>query len=333
MEAQNHPRRGSSLLRNVLEPTEPRKKCPECGSTAVILSGDTGELVCGSCGLVLTTQRLSQSAEWRAFTQEERAERVRVGSPTSILKADKGLSTTIRSVDKDAYGRSVPYSMRRQMLRLKRWQSQVQYGTSAERNLLIALSELDRMSDKLRISRDIQERAAQLYRKALETGLVRGRSIASMASACLYAACRSLQRPRSLKEVASASKVRIKEIARCYRLILRELQVSMPIPEPKAYISKIAAKLSIPEKTQIEAAQVLNEARRKRIIAGKDPKGMAAAALYVACVRTGVQRTQKDIANAAEVTEVTVRNRYKGLKEAFGSLAKTEAPLQEIRKS
>ncbi|WP_309492903.1 transcription initiation factor IIB [Candidatus Hecatella orcuttiae] len=292
-------------------------RCPECGSTLIVESGETGEVVCGNCGLVLNEVSYDRGPEWRAFTPEEKAGKSRVGGPVSILQADKGLPTVIDKVGKDAFGRKVDLPTRRQMLRLRKWQTRTQYQSPVERNLLQALAELDRLADKLHIPEDLQEEAAEIYRKALDKGLVRGRSISAIVAAALYAACRAYSKPRSLKEIASVSRVKKKDIARCYRLLLQEIDLKMPIPDPRNYISKIATKANIPEKTRTKAIQLLSEAEEKNAIVGKDPVGLAAAALYIACVLTGEKETQKDIAEAAGVTEVTVRNRYKGLKEAF----------------
>ena len=290
------------------------QKCPECGSTLLVKS-ETGEIVCGNCGLVIGEEAYDMGPEWRAFTLEEKAGKSRVGGPVSILHADKGLPTVIDKVGKDAFGRKIDLPTRIQMLRLRKWQTRTQYQSPIERNLLQALAELDRIADKLHIPEDLQEEAAEIYRKALDKGLVRGRSISAIVAASVYAACRAYNRPRSLKEIASVSRVKRKDIARCYRLLLNELDLRMPIPEPKSYVSKIATRAEVPEETQLKAIQILDEAEKRGAVVGKDPVGLAAAALYIACVLTGEKKTQKDIAEAAGVTEVTVRNRYKSLKE------------------
>jgi transcription initiation factor TFIIB len=176
------------------------------------------------------------------------------------------------------------------------------------------MAELDRLSDKVYLPASVKEKAAVTYRKALDKGLVRGRSIAAIAAASLYAACRKTSTPRTLREISEASLVDKKDVARCYRLLLRELDVKMPIADPLTYLSKIAERTGITGPTQGEAIKILREAKRKRAAAGKDPMGLAAAALYIACLMGGEKKTQKDIAEAAGVTEVTVRNRYKTLK-------------------
>ena len=290
-------------------------KCPECGSLNLVHDYDTGETVCGDCGLVLYEQMMDKGPEWRAFTQEEKASRSRVGVPTSYSVHDKGLSTAISQVDRDAFGRKLPLSTRLQMWRLRKWQIRSRVHSSIDRNLAQAMAELDRLSDKVYIPPPIKEKAAVTYRKALDKGLVRGRSIAAIAAAALYAACRGSGTPRTLREIAEASLVDKKDVARCYRLLLRELEVHMPIADPLTYVSKIAERTGITGKTQGIAIQILREARKRRAAAGKDPMGLAAASLYIACLKNNEKKTQKDIAEAAGVTEVTVRNRYKSLKK------------------
>ena len=156
--------------------------CPECSGVNLIHDYDTGETVCGGCGLVVRAQTLSRGPEWRAFTQEEKASRSRVGVPTSYSVHDKGLSTAISQVDRDAFGRKLPLATRLQMWRLRKWQIRSRVHSSVDRNLAQAMAELDRLSDKLNLPFSIKEHSAVMYRKALDKGLVRGRSIAAIAA-------------------------------------------------------------------------------------------------------------------------------------------------------
>jgi len=257
---------------------------------------------------------MDKGPEWRAFTPEEKASRIRVGLPASYSYHDKRLSTTIGRVDRDAFGRKLSLSTRFQMWRLRKWQIRCRVHSSVERNLAQAMMELDRLSDKLYIPGPVKEEAAVIYRKALNKGLVRGRSIAAIVAASLYAACRTTGTPRSLREIAESSFVDKKDVARCYRFLLWCLKVQVPLADPLTYISKIAERTSISGQTQGLAIKILQEAKRKHEVAGKNPKGFAAAALYIACLYKNEKKTQKDLAKAAGVTEVTVRNRYKSLK-------------------
>jgi len=291
--------------------------CSECGSNNIIHDEESGEIICSNCGLVITQTIINKGPEWRAFTQSEKESRSRVGVPLSFSVHDKGLTTMIGRVGRDAFGRKIPLNTKLQMLRLRKWQIRSRVHSSEDRNLAQAMAELDRLTDKLHIPPSIKEKAAVIYRKALDKGLVRGRSISAIAAASLYAACRTTQTPRTLRELSVHSPIDKKDIARCYRLLLRELKLQMPIPAAQLRVPKIASKVGVGERTQQRAVEILREAERLKTTAGKDPMGLAAAALYIACVMNDEKRTQKMIADAAGVTEVTIRNRYKGLKEAL----------------
>jgi transcription initiation factor TFIIB len=255
---------------------------------------------------------LDRNTEWRAFTPEEIRTKARTGPPTSLKRFDKGLSTTFLPY-KDTYGKALPMRERFKMMRLLNWNNRARVHYSNERNLSEAMNELNHLSDKLHIPENIVEDAALIYRKALDKDLIRGRSIQSIAAAALYAACRLTQTPRSLKEVAEASTRRRKEISRCYRLLQRELRITMPMDKPEKYVSKIASKVGLNQETQNTAMRLIQEASKRRGVVGKGPSGLAAATLYIAAKMNGKNITQRDLADAAEVTEVTVRNRFKDL--------------------
>jgi transcription initiation factor TFIIB len=287
-----------------------------CGSKELVTDSGSGEVVCSKCGLVIEDLMLEQKPEWRAFTPEETRAKARTGPLTSLKQFDKGLSTTFQPY-KDTYGRSLPMRERLKMMRLHKWNIRARVHSSAERNLSQAMNELTRLSDKLHIPASVEENAALIYRKALDEGLIRGRSIKSISAASLYAACRLTQTPRSLKEVAEASTESRKDISRYYRLIQRELEVNMPVDGPVKYVSKIASKVGISQKTQNTAIQLLQEAKKRNVIVGKGPMSMAAATLYIAAAMNGETITQREVAEAAGVTEVTIRNRYHDLDRLF----------------
>lgn len=288
--------------------------CSICKKGQTVTDPESGEIICRNCGLVISDKAQESRAEWRAFTTEEVNDRSRTGIPRSLARHDMGLSTIIGKTDKDASGRRLDVSMRSTMDRLRAWDFRTQAHTPTDRNLRQAFSELDRLKDKLAVGDAVIEKAAYVYRKALEKGLVRGRSISALVAAALYAACRDTETPRTLKDIANASNIKKKDVARCYRLLIRELDLKMPVVDPVKCVARIASKAGLSEKTKRKALEILKKAEEGKISAGKDPMGLAAAALYVACVMNGENKTQKDVAEAAGVTEVTIRNRYKGLK-------------------
>ena len=291
--------------------------CPECGSRKIIQDGGAGETVCEACGLVIAEHVIDTGPEWRAYSLKEQEKRTRVGLPSSFSYHDRGLSTVIGPIGRDALGRRLPQDTKNKMFRLKRWNKRYTKNATRDRNLSQAMVELQRITDKLHIPSMVQERAALIYRKALKTGIIRGRSIVSMVLASLYAACRMTQTPRTLDEIARHSHLEKKEIARCYRILLKKLNLRTPVPKAQLKVAKIASAVELDEETKRMAIEILREAERLRITVGKDPMGMAAAALYLACMMNGENRTQKMLAEASGVTEVTIRNRYKDLKRSL----------------
>jgi transcription initiation factor TFIIB len=290
--------------------------CPECGSTNIVRDIEKGEFICSDCGLVIGENILHRGAEWRAFTPEERKSRARAGIPTKYSRYDKGLSTVIR-VDRDAFGRPLSPKVRRQMWRLRRWQIRLGVHASKSRNLVMAMTELQRLSEKLHIPSSVQDMAAVIYRKALNIGLVRGRSIAAIVAGSLYAACRFTKIPRTLREITEVSFQNRKEVSRAYRLIVRNLKMEMPIDKPLDYVTKIAEKAGVPSDVEGLAIKIIKEAEKKHATMGKDPSGLAAASLYIASKLKKERITQSQLAEAADVTEVTVRNRKKDLMKSL----------------
>jgi transcription initiation factor TFIIB len=275
-------------------------------------------MFCSKCGFVATDRIEEEGQEWRSFSKEEGDNRTRTGIPTSLAIHDMGLATIINPLNKDATGKPLSASMKSTIERLRIWDNRSQVHDPADRNFRQAFSELDRLKTKLALSDAVIEKTAYIYRKALDKGLVRGRSIPGLIAASLYAACRNTETPRTLTDVSNGINIKRKDVARCYRLLLRELDLKMPVVNPVKCVSRISSITGLSEKTKRKAVEILDQAAKIELSAGKDPMGLAAAALYLSCVINGESKTQKDIAVSAGVTEVTIRNRYKGLKEALG---------------
>ena len=280
----------------------------------MVTDQNTGELFCGKCGLVLTDKISDTGAEWRSFANDE-TNRTRVGAGTSLTMHDMGLSTIIGTQNKDSTGKPLTSAMKSSIERLRTWDSRTQAHSSAERNLRQALKEMDKLKDKLALTDAVIEKAAYIYRKAMEKKLVRGRSIHGLVAACLYASCRNTETPRTLDDIAKGINIRRKDVARCYRLIFRELELKMPVVDPVKGVSRIASIAKLTEKSKRKAVKILEMAKKLGIAAGKDPMGIAAAALYIACISTGEVKSQKEISIASGGTEVTIRNRCAGLRK------------------
>jgi len=297
---------------------EETRTCPECESSNLSVSADQGELICEDCGLVLEEDNVDRGPEWRAFNHSERQQKSRVGAPTTQTMHDKGLTTQIDWKDKDAYGRSISSKKRSQMHRLRKWQERIRTKDAGERNLQFALSEIDRMASALGVPRSVREVASVIYRRALKEDLIRGRSIEGVATSCLYAACRKEGIPRSLEEVAEVSRVDQKEIGRTYRYVAQELSLEMEPVDPKQFVPRFASELELNEETIAKANEIIDISAEQGLLSGKSPTGFAAAAIYAASLLCNEKKTQREVADVAQVTEVTIRNRYQEQIEAMG---------------
>ena len=280
----------------------------------------SGEIFCSNCGMVICDKtEESGRPEWRNFedSQQEKNKKLRrTGRPLSLARHDMGLYTIIGQTDKDARGQKLDVSMRSSIERLRRWDYRSQVYSSTDKNLVQAFNELDRLKDKLGLSDAIIEKTAYIYRKAQDRGLVRGREIYSVLAATVYIACREMGTPRTLKGIAAISNIKRKDIARNYRRLVIELEVKVPIVEPIKCISRIANKVDIGQKTKRQAMNIMSDiTKRGGISAGKNPMGLAATVLYLSSRITGEEENmaQKVFAEAAGVTDVTIRNIFKSI--------------------
>jgi transcription initiation factor TFIIB len=303
------------LVKKEKQKIEEIDQCPECGGHHLSKDYSRAELVCGSCGLVLDEDIIDQGPEWRAFDSEQSQKRARTGSPMTYTIHDKGLSTVIGWKNRDSYGKSIPTKNRAQLFRLRKWARRIRISNATERSLATAFSELDRMASGMGLPRSVRETAAMIYRKAALKKLVRGRSIEGVVTAAMYAACRQCHVPRTLDEISNIAHISRKEIGRTYRYVSLELGLKLLPTSPEDYISRFCSELKLSGDVRAKTVEILRDAADRELTSGRGPPGIAAASLYIASVLCGERRTQREIAEVAGVTEVTIRNRYKEIAE------------------
>jgi transcription initiation factor TFIIB len=274
--------------------------CPECGGKVISLH-EKGEIVCGQCGLVISERIVDVSRSGkRAFTKQEKESRERTGSPISILLPDMGLSTII-----DKTNIKNP-----DLKRAAKWNSRMTWD---KRNMLIATTELKRIASNLNLPNHVKKTAIRLYIEAFKKKLLRGRSINGMVAACLYFACRERKIPRTLQEILDETSISAKNVRRCYRTLIRELNLKVPSTDPISLIPRFIAELELDAEAENTTIKMLQSFISKFSTSGKDPKGLCAGALYLVCKIKDKRVSQKEIANMVGVTEVTLRSRYKEL--------------------
>lgn len=284
-------------------------------SDVVVTDPDTGELILKDTGEVISDNSPSPEKEWRSFNIEESENRARVGVPTSLAFHDMGLSTKIGKEATDASGNVIDAATRTRMGRLRMWNSRSQSHSPTERNLQQAFSMLSRIKDRMGLPNHVTEKAAYTYRKAQERGLIRGDTMGSVLAASIYVAARQSGVLRTLDDISEISDIKPGEVARSYRRIISELDIKVPLIDPKKYIVKVANNLNFDEKIKRRALELMERAQKKNLIVGKDPISMAASIIYLVNLSERKPRTQAEIAKAAGVTEVTVRNRSKELRK------------------
>lgn len=299
-----------------------KTRCPECSETRFIKDYETAEIVCINCGYVIEEKIEDMGPEWRAFDDEQRAKRRRVGSPLTFTIHDKGLSTVIDWRNKDTYGKNLTSRQKAQVYRLRKWQRRSRVSNGTERNLSYALSEMSKMCSFLNLPKNILETASVIYRRAVMKRLIRGRSIQGITAAAIYMACRQCGVGRTLDEIAEVSFINRKEIGRSYRFMVKELKAFVPPSTPSYYISRFSNQLGLAGKAETIAMQILEIAKSMHLTSGRGPLGIAAAATYIASVLVNERRTQREIAEQANVTEVTIRNRYRELIESLEIVVK-----------
>jgi len=292
----------------------PLAKCPSCSNEKIITDSESGEIICVKCGRVISDKLQEIGPEWRTFSTDETEAMTRTGIPQSLARHDMGLSTIIGRTDRDASGNKLDAAMRTTMNRLATWDMRSQLHTPKDRGLRQAFFQLDVLKDKLGLSDSIVEKTAYIYRKAQSRKLTRGRTVSGVLAAAVYIACREMGAHRTLDDIATACNVKRKELSKDFRVLHTRLDLKIPQQDPMKCIAKVASKAKLSEKTKRHAAQIMNKVTREEISAGKDPMGLAASVLYLSSIENGETITQSNIAEAAGVTEVTVRNRAKELR-------------------
>jgi len=285
------------------------EKCVECKGTEFD-EDSNGYQCCRMCGTVLDNTVMDYGKDTTTYS-DSTVDNERWGLPKSNLIHDGGLTTDIDWRNKDYSGRSISSSMRRTMNRLRTQHQRTRIKDAIERNLVVALAELQRLASQMDLPMSIRTEAARYYRQSVDNKLVRGRSIEGVVAASLYLACRMVNQPRTLDEVGHYSRTGRKEIGRTYRAIVKELKLQVPSADAKGYVPRFCATLNLPLKAIMEANRIIDACRADNYAAGRGPTGIAAAAVYLSAMLVNQPRTQREVAMAAGVTEVTIRNRYK----------------------
>ncbi|HEX5893132.1 MAG TPA: transcription initiation factor IIB [Nitrososphaeraceae archaeon] len=324
----------SISVRSKIICTNCNKSNSQINNTNIITDPETSELICSNCGLVISTERVQESRpEWHYFDHgSPNNYRIRTGMPTSLARHDMGLSTIIGRTDRDYTGNRITTSVKSSIDKLRILDYRTQLYSATDRGLKKAFSELDILRDKLALPDSVVEKTAYIYRKAQQRGMIRGRTVSAMLAAAIYIACREIRIGKTLKDIAEGSNVKEKILSQSYRILLTELDIKTPMLDPMRCVTKIASKMKLNERITRQALSIMYEALKKEAATGKDPMGLASAVLYMAYATNNIRgsdisrkridannenpgnRSQTSFAQAAGVTDVTLRHTIKDLK-------------------
>jgi len=196
------------------------KKCPECRSD-LVTDYKSGEVYCKKCGYIIEDSMVDKGPEWRAFDEDQVAKKMRTGSAMKFTKQDKGLVTEIDRHDRDIKGGAVLPQRKALLYRLRKWQRRSRVAESIDRNLSLALPELDRMCTQLNLSKSIQEDCAYFYRRATAKGLTKGKGTEAMVAATIFLICKKHKTPQTLSNLRRVANVKRRDFGRCITILKR----------------------------------------------------------------------------------------------------------------
>ena len=283
--------------------------------TSLITDNSTGEIMCADCGHVLTERLEDIGAEYSLHSSEDYNGKSRVGRKSTLAFNDMGLSTVIEQADRDSTGKGLSGEMKRTFYRLRMWDKNSK-ARPGQRNMQKAFTILEGLKSKLSLSEAAVEKSAYIYRKLLGKKIGRGRSIPVIISASIYAACRFTNTPRTIQDISNATNIKRTTIHRMYRLLVRELDLTIETYNPIEFISRISSTLNVTEKSQRDAIKILIKAESLMMTSGKNPMAIAATVVYLAALANNQKITQTQVANASEISSVTIRNLCKIFKKS-----------------
>lgn len=173
--------------------------------------------------------------------------------------------------------------------------------------------EVNRLAPELGIPDAVGEQSRRICCGVVGKGLLKTKSLPVIAATSMYAACRESRTPVTIRELAAASRSNTTEIARCYRSILGEMGITPQIPNGTTYTLRVASKIGISREATDLSLKVVRKAAEQGF-GVRNPMTLAAAAVYTACLSMGENVRQYDVADAAGVSEMSVRNCSKAMR-------------------
>ncbi len=315
-----------------------KSSCPECNSY-LVFDVHHGEYICQSCGYVVLDKLAFSGHEMHQSNYADKMKSVRGSGHASFLLVNYGLQTEIGISGKDYSGKLLSSATAERIASVRRLHARLKVSPG-ERRIARVLSMIDKICSKLLLPRSLSEAAAKIYRTYSSKNDTKGFSITGNAIAAIYLACKQSCITRGLEEIISIASCydsrgsSFKVAFRCYKKMIMSMTDHVPESMPKTsaiqaietfnhvlpidkYIVKIANNAGIDLRVQKLAVDIAHQTNDNILMLGKDPIGIAAAYLYISTCICGYSMYLADIANLANVTEITIRTRCKEILSNF----------------
>ena len=297
-------------------------KCPECGDKHFFANKEKGEVICRTCGFVIDDAMFDFGKD-RMLDDADITKKSRTGAPFDPRVADN-LTTEVGSRD-DL--RKLPAKTRNLMKRIRKknkWSS-----SALQQNSSANLSNLKLFASYLNLPNAIEIESARIYRECVEKGITMARSNENILASAMYIAAKLHDIPKSLNEVAEATKIDKFIIAKTAKLIIKRLGIKMKPSNPVDFIGRFSSELKLDALIQTKSVKLIEKMQKEGLTSGKNPISLAATAIYIVSLMEGTKVKQIDLAKVSGITETTLRSRTK---EMVTKLKIKKSDLKKKRK-
>lgn len=275
--------------------------CPDCQSDQIWHDQQRGEKKCVFCGLVISNNCLDETSQGRSiYDKEQESKRSRVGIPINIMTPDINFNVFVNPKEiKDP-----------DLARAIRWNN----TNVSRRSLYNARGELKKIASKFDLTTPILDSSMGLMRRAINSHMLKGRSVEGVAYACLYYSIRIFKHSLSFDKLIQDTQINPKKIKKYYKSLIIDFNLKSPPTDPYIYIARFISELKEDYNFEKRVTMFVQSLEQVSNIAGKDPKGVCCASIYIIGKSLGQHIRQKRLAELADVTEATIRARLKEIR-------------------
>lgn len=279
------------------------RQCSHCQSTDIIL--EEAIFICRSCGSI-TDRFIDMTAEWRYYGAEDSksSDPTRCGLPVNHLLPESSLGSIISNSVKESYDMKL-------IRKYHMWNSM----TYKERSLYNIFDNITVNATNSGISNSIIEEAKMFYKQVSENKISRGENRSGLIATSIYMSCKSNKVPRSTKEIAKIFNLKTKTMTKGCKKFQDLMQMNMDCTTPVDFIQRFCCKLGLDNEIRELCKSVVEKADQLCIVSENTPPSISAGTIYLCNIVCGLGISKKEMADACELSQVTLSKCYKKLHE------------------